>query len=138
MRATKQTARVQVGTSLIALALTLSLAACGRDAPDSVVATSAAPADSVPTAVAEPTNQTSELPPDGQPLFDFLLKEIPALVEKVPCSCCSKVIGECYRGACPTTCGPCNRIGRDAHAWHKAGMDDDAIVAKVRRKYNIR
>jgi hypothetical protein len=78
---------------------------------------------------------THALPSDGKPLFDFLLAEIPHLADKVPCSCCPFSIGDCYRGACPTSCGPCNQIGRDTFQWHQEGVSDDEIVSRVQAKY---
>lgn len=79
-----------------------------------------------------------EVPPDGPGLFRFMLERIPELAMKVPCSCCSYKIGQCYHGACPTSCGPCNRIGRDVYEWHRKGVGDDEILARVVRKYRRR
>ena len=45
--------------------------------------------------------KTLQVPADGAALFDFLLREIPDVVSKVPCSCCSEVLEGCYQGACP-------------------------------------
>ncbi len=78
-----------------------------------------------------------EIPPDGPDLFAFMKEKIPTLAAKVPCSCCPYSIGQCYDGACPSSCGPCNSIGRDAYTWHVQGVPDDAIVARVRLKYRI-
>ena len=41
------------------------------------------------------------VPDNGAELFAFMLREIPAVVKEVPCSCCSEVLAGCYQGACP-------------------------------------
>jgi hypothetical protein len=76
-------------------------------------------------------------PVDGAPLFAFLLREIPDLVNRVHCSCCGRRLAECYHGACPTSCGPCNHIGRDVFSWHAAGLGDDEVAARAQRKYGV-
>ncbi len=141
MTPTTTRTRTRTLAVLLVLAFVLVASGCGKDDNREAVATTADPAATPvieSNASAAPDKVATALPPDGQPLFDYLLATIPALVEKVPCSCCPRVIGECYRGACPTTCGPCNKIGRDAYTWHQAGMSDDAIVARVKTKYRIR
>ena len=45
--------------------------------------------------------KTLQVPADGAALFAFMLREIPEVVEKVPCVCCSEVLAGCYQGACP-------------------------------------
>ena len=75
------------------------------------------------------------LPADGEPLFRFLLAEIPEVVAEVPCSCCGRKLAECYRGACPPSCRPCNDIGRDVYGWHVEGVPTNEIVARVEAKY---
>lgn len=92
-----------------------------------------APADIPPMPPNTPKNLA--LPPDGAPLFVFLLREIPTLVEKVPCSCCAKMLAECYRGACPPSCRPCNEIGRAIYGWHMGGMNDADIVALAKVRF---
>ncbi|NKB68651.1 MAG: hypothetical protein GKR89_16430 [Candidatus Latescibacteria bacterium] len=42
-----------------------------------------------------------DVPPDGQELGDFLLREIPDVIGEVPCVCCNKTLNECYTGDCP-------------------------------------
>lgn len=113
-------------TCLSALALAPIFGALGCDREP-------ARPDIPPLPPSAPSNVT--LPPDGAPLFSFLLKEIPELVDKVPCSCCDKNLGACFRGACPPTCGPCNKIGRAVYLWHLAGSSDDEIVALVKAKF---
>ena len=52
--------------------------------------------------VANPWGRSeAQLPPDGLPLYRFLLKEAPELVSQVPCACCGKMLKACYLGACP-------------------------------------
>jgi hypothetical protein len=111
------------GMSAIGLLPAVAVA-CARDD---------APADIPPLPPNTPKNL--QLPADGTPLFAFLLREIPTLVEKVPCSCCGKMLAECYRGACPPTCRPCNEIGRAIYGWHMAGMSDADVIALVKVKY---
>lgn len=107
----------------------MALVACTSSSTES-----SRPATGVTPVTQQATADLSSIP-DGKPLFDFLLANVPELVEKVPCSCCPFALAECYRGACPTTCGPCNRIGRKAYEWHKQGMSDDAIVARVKAEF---
>jgi len=45
--------------------------------------------------------KTLQVPADGAALFAFMLREIPEVVEKVPCVCCSELLAGCYQGACP-------------------------------------
>lgn len=109
----------------------LVAAGCDSQRTSTPEATATAPApDQAPT-----TSTNATLPPDGRPLFDFLMANIPELVAKVPCSCCPFTLAECYGGACPTTCGPCNEIGRHVYEWHQQGMTDDAIVARVEAEF---
>jgi len=82
-----------------------------------------------------PAGHPSTVPEVGKPLFDFLLAEIPDLVDKIPCSCCSYKLGQCFRGACPHNCGPCNMIGKDVYEWHRAGLSDDEILKRVHERY---
>ena len=42
-----------------------------------------------------------ELPSDGAPLFQTLLREIPDVVSEIPCGCCSQTLAWCYEGGCP-------------------------------------
>lgn len=126
-------------TTLVAIlaAASLVLAACesGRPAPPP------APAPPAPAAHADHDHEAAgpkPVPPNGKPLFAFMLKEIPQLVDKVPCVCCPYTIGQCYRGACPPDCGPCNLIGRDVYAWHHEGLGDEEILDRVAQKYGVR
>ncbi len=52
-----------------------------------------------------------QLPSPGAARFAFLTQEIPDIVGQVTCSCCGNKLLECYNGACPVTCGPCNEQG---------------------------
>jgi hypothetical protein len=72
---------------------------------------SVAPAepDPSPAAVGTASSPADEVPPDGPELFAFM----------------------------KTSCGPCNRIGRDAYHMREQGMTDDEVVAHVREKYGI-
>lgn len=98
------------------------------------IACSAPPTEPASAAPASATTEEA-MPADGRPLFSFLLRKIPDLAMKVPCSCCQYRIGQCYQGACPTTCGPCNQIGRDVYTWHREGLGDEEILARVAAKY---
>ena len=111
--------------------------ACDR-APERGRVLVAEPAAAAPAPVAEPAAtgaaahaHADEVPPDGRQLFDFMLAKIPELVAKVPCSCCPFMLGQCYHGACPTSCGPCNKIGRKVYNWHQEGVSDDEIISRV-------
>ena len=45
--------------------------------------------------------QTLTLPPDGLPLYQTLLQEIPDVVSQIPCACCGESLAWCYEGGCP-------------------------------------
>lgn len=77
------------------LAIALSLTACGQGGSD--------PPSGAGAAGGAGGAVEAQLPADGLPLFRFLQAEIPELVDKVPCPCCGKTLGDCYRGACPAT-----------------------------------
>lgn len=53
-----------------------------------------------------------QLPPAGAARFAFLKQEIPDIVGQITCSCCANKLTECYNGACPVSCGPCNEQGK--------------------------
>ncbi len=77
----------------------------------------------------------SRLPPDGDELFAFLLKEIPDVVSEIECTCCGKKLADCFHGACPGTCGPCNQLGREAWELHEQGLSKDEIVHRMHDRY---
>ncbi len=79
-----------------------------------------------------------ELPEDGLPLFRFLLREIPDVVDSVPCSCCGEMLSACYEGKCPPTCKPCNDEGRDIFAWFSQGKSLAEINRLVVEKYILK
>jgi hypothetical protein len=118
---------------LLAAAGLLVAAGCAPERADGREVVARPAADPPPAA----TRAADEVPPDGPELFAFMKEKIPELAAKVPCSCCPFTIGQCYDGACPSSCGPCNAIGRDAYTWHVQGIPDDEIVARVRDKYAI-
>ncbi len=130
MNATRITRHSTILTIVIAGAA-LALAACNSPDKGTQVGgdTPSTPSPSRTTATPE------ALPPDGRQLFDFLLAKIPKLVAKVPCSCCPYSLAQCYRGACPTSCGPCNRIGRQVYKWHVQGVSDDDIISRVKIRW---
>ena len=107
---------------VLSLCTALALAGCERSVPAAQ-----------PAAIVE-----DPLPPDGPELFRFMRERLPELSMKVPCSCCGYSIGQCYHGACPPSCGPCNQIGRDVYRWHREGVSDGEIVARVRQNYHRR
>lgn len=113
------------------LGLAVAVAACDTDtrAPAQVEGSTAKRINTKVASTAKP------LPAAGRARYNFLLAEIPQLVDKVPCSCCPYSIGQCYRGACPETCGPCNEIGADVYAWHHEGLSDREVVKRVQQKY---
>ncbi len=118
--------------ALVATVTVAALGACDRT-PDrgAVPVGEPTPVAQSPAASAAAQAQADELPPDGRQLFDFMLATIPDLVAKVPCSCCPFTLAQCYHGACPTSCGPCNKIGRKVYKWHEQGVSDDEIVSRV-------
>ncbi len=62
-----------------------------------------------------------QIPAAGAARFAFLKKEIPDIVSQVTCSCCAKKLIQCYEGACPVSCGPCNEQGKITYNMHAHG-----------------
>jgi hypothetical protein len=49
-----------------------------------------------------PTESASAtLPPDGRPLYEFLMREEPELMAEILCVCCDAPLAACYQGLCP-------------------------------------
>jgi hypothetical protein len=74
-----------------------------------------------------------QLPPAGVDRFAFLTQEIPDIVGQITCSCCANKLTECYNGACPVNCGPCNEQGKvtfDMYTHGRSVADIQAYMAK--------
>ena len=80
----------------------VALAGCGTDPADEAgVAAESAEVQVDPAAQRLERLSGLEVPPDGQGLGDFMLREIPDVIAEVPCVCCNKKLTACYQGDCP-------------------------------------
>ena len=78
-----------------------------------------------------------KVPPAGASRFAFLKKEIPDIVSQVTCSCCAKKLIQCYEGACPVSCGPCNEQGKITYDMYSRGRDVHDIQAYMAKNHPL-
>jgi hypothetical protein len=78
-----------------------------------------------------------QLPPAGAARFAFLKQEIPDIVGQVTCSCCGNKLIQCYDGACPVSCGPCNEQGKKTFDMYSHGKSIEDIQAHMARHHPV-
>lgn len=79
-----------------------------------------------------------QVPTNGAFLYTFLMKEVPDVVSQIPCSCCGRTLNQCYGGACPLDCGPCNEQGRTAFTQFAHGRSVADIQKYMAVHYPVR
>jgi hypothetical protein len=72
-----------------------------------------------------------QLPSAGVARFAFLKQEMPDIVGQVTCSCCGNKLIQCYNGACPVSCGPCNEQGKKTFDMFTHGKSIKDIQAHM-------
>lgn len=78
-----------------------------------------------------------EVPRPGAARFAFLKEHVPDVVSQVTCSCCGNKLIQCYEGACPPSCGPCNEQGKKAYDMFLHGKSIEAIQAYMAKHHPV-
>jgi hypothetical protein len=78
------------------------------------------------------------VPRAGAARFAFLKQEIPDIVGQITCSCCGNKLTECYDGACPLSCGPCNEQGKITYDMFSHGRSVADIQSYMAKNYPVR
>ena len=79
-----------------------------------------------------------QVPAAGAARFAFLEQEIPDVVGQITCSCCAKKLTQCYGGACPVSCGPCNEQGKITYDMYSHGRSIADIQAYMAKNFPVR
>ena len=77
------------------------------------------------------------VPRAGAARFAFLEQEIPDIVSQITCSCCAKKLTQCYNGACPVSCGPCNQQGKITYDMYSHGRSIADIQAYMAKNFPV-
>ena len=78
-----------------------------------------------------------QVPPAGAARFAFLEQEIPDVVGLITCSCCAKKLSQCYDGACPVSCGPCNQQGKITYDMYSHGRSVAEIQSFMAKNFPV-
>mgnify|MGYP004096816747 CR=1 FL=1 len=78
-----------------------------------------------------------QIPAAGAARFAFLKQEMPDIVGQITCSCCAKKLIQCYNGACPVNCGPCNEQGKKTYDMYVHGKSIAHIQAYMSKNHPV-
>ena len=79
-----------------------------------------------------------DMPHPGAQRYAFLMREVPDVVSQVTCACCARTLNQCYGGACPVDCGPCNEQGKAAYELYAHGRTVQEIQGYMAKNHPVR